>query len=294
MNSIRKQEGFQNQKSLIIPGNIIHQAVRHPLVRQLYITDIGFFPHAQYHYREREDGAQENILIYCVHGEGFVVINGQRHRVPENSALLIPQGQPHIYGSSEEKPWDIYWFHFKGESAGIYAGSKEQFSLLEVPLSGMPQLTGLFHSVYDTLAGGYTENNMIYVSQCFGYFMAILFYLPFHQQGSKDRQILYIESTTDYMKDNLGKILTLQDMAEHSKLSKSQLAHVFKEKTGYSPIDFFIHLKIQKACSCLDFSDMSVAEVAQMLGYEDPYYFSRAFKKVMGMAPSDYRKIKKG
>ena len=60
-------------------------------------------------------------------------------------------------------------------------------------------------------------------------------------------------------------------------------------KTGFSPIEYFNHLKVQKACQYLLFTDLRVKEIADKLGIEDPYYFSRMFSKLMGMSPGTYR-----
>ena len=64
-----------------------------------------------------------------------------------------------------------------------------------------------------------------------------------------------------------------------------------KKKTGLSPMDYYIKMKIQYACQLLSQSDLKIKEVAEKIGYEDPYYFSRLFKQVMNKSPKDYRKV---
>ena len=65
---------------------------------------------------------------------------------------------------------------------------------------------------------------------------------------------------------------------------------VFKEQTGHSPMDYFIQLKMQHACKLLAFRRDSIGQIGKELGYQDPYYFSRAFRKVIGMSPTEYRR----
>ena len=72
----------------------------------------------------------------------------------------------------------------------------------------------------------------------------------------------------------------------HSGLSKSHFMRVFKEQTGFSPMDYFIQLKMQHACMLLAFRQDSVSQIGTELGYEDQYYFSRAFSKTIGMSPT--------
>ena len=64
---------------------------------------------------------------------------------------------------------------------------------------------------------------------------------------------------------------------------------ITKKKTGYAPIDYFIRLKIQKACELLETTDQQVGEMGYSLGYPDIDYFSRLFKKVVGLSPRQYR-----
>jgi AraC-like DNA-binding protein len=65
---------------------------------------------------------------------------------------------------------------------------------------------------------------------------------------------------------------------------------MFSRKTGYSPLSYFSHLKIDKACEYLDFSKLKIKEISFALGYSDPYYFSKDFQKKIGLSPRNYRK----
>ncbi len=92
------------------------------------------------------------------------------------------------------------------------------------------------------------------------------------------------------MLDHLADKITVQQLAAQACLSEAHFAKQFQKKTGYAPIDYFIRLKMQKACELLSTSDLRIREIATALGYIDPYYFSRLFKKVMGVSPRAYRK----
>jgi AraC family transcriptional regulator of arabinose operon len=290
----KKMDGFSNEKLIILPRDIVNESSRNSLVKNLYITDIGFYPHAQYHYRERKEGSEQNILIYCVNGEGFVEINDERHKILKDTLFIIPKGKPHSYGSTIVGPWDIYWVHFNGELAESYLQSKDSITMIGLPGSTLTILTNLFDNIFDTLESGYTINNIIYANQCFGYFLASVFYMPYNKYTHEDKNIKHMKNSISFMEKNIDKSLSLEDLSTFVGLSKSHFNEVFKEKTGYSPIDFFIRLKMQKACSQLDLTDLSISEIALQVGYSDQYYFSRIFKKIMLKCPSDYRKIKKG
>jgi AraC-like DNA-binding protein len=78
-------------------------------------------------------------------------------------------------------------------------------------------------------------------------------------------------------------------LAEMANLSPSYFWALFRQKTGYAPIDFLIRLRMDQACHLLNRTKMTVNKIAVTLGYKDPLYFSRAFKSIHGVAPTLYR-----
>ena len=73
---IGKAEGFRDETYLIVPTESFTEYMAHPLIRAAYLTDVGFFPRAREHYREREEGADQYILIYCTEGKGIINATG--------------------------------------------------------------------------------------------------------------------------------------------------------------------------------------------------------------------------
>ena len=88
------------------------------------------------------------------------------------------------------------------------------------------------------------------------------------------------------MSKNTDQVINSVDIARTINLSPFHFYSVFKKKTGFTPIEYFNHLKVQKACQYLLFSDLRIKEIAYQLGIDDPYYFSRLFRKVMGTSPN--------
>jgi len=77
-------------------------------------------------------------------------------------------------------------------------------------------------------------------------------------------------------------------------MSTTHFAEQFRRRTGMAPGEYFIHLRLKHACRLLDTTSLSIREVGFKVGYEDPYYFSRAFSNLMGLSPRQYRKLNKG
>jgi AraC-like DNA-binding protein len=92
-----------------------------------------------------------------------------------------------------------------------------------------------------------------------------------------------------YIQNHLHEVITLGELAEVTHVSIPYLNYLFKHSTGYAPIEFFLKTKIQAAAKDLYFSDLPIKDIAITYGIEDPYYFSRLFKKIMGISPLEFR-----
>jgi len=98
-----------------------------------------------------------------------------------------------------------------------------------------------------------------------------------------------MEKVITYMLDNINVNLSLDQLSTYANISKYHFVRLFKNKTGYTPIDYFNRLKIQKACELLETSPAKINMISSSLGFSNPYYFSTAFKKIVGQSPQSYR-----
>ena len=101
----------------------------------------------------------------------------------------------------------------------------------------------------------------------------------------------YLNRVITYMRDHLQENLTLTRIAREAGLSESSLNAVFKECVKCAPMEYYINMKMDQACYLLCNTDMHIYQVAQYLGYDNQYYFSRAFKKVLGVPPKKYKEM---
>lgn len=291
------KDGFRGERAIVIPKLILDMIENDPLAALLHVTDIGYYPAAAYHYRERLEPIDQHVLIYCVDGEGFYTVRNHEYHVQANQFFVLPKGEPHRYGTGHLKPWTIYWLHFRGSVADAY------LSETLAPSDVTPGITSrigdrirIFEEMFSTLEAGYSIDNLRYVSSLLHAFLGSLRFLKqfrnavTHEAEQKDMTgaVIY------YMKENVEKHLSLNDLAGYSGYSPSRFSAIFKQKTGHSPLTYFNLLKIQKACHMLDHSDMKVTQISGKLGITDTYYFIRLFTKIMGMSPSRYRKTSKG
>ncbi|MCG3209527.1 MAG: HTH-type transcriptional activator Btr [Anaerolineae bacterium] len=271
-----------------IPRNVVAQHSRHPLLEGLHVISSGYFPHARRQYAERET-IDEYIIIYCVAGKGWFRAGGVSGQAARGDVLFILKDTCHVYGADTAEPWTILWAHFNGahvpyllEMAGV-SPEKPMVSIGE-----RLNIVTLFNDLLNTLQRGYSLYYLINAAAQIRQILCniALFNTYSPAAGARD---LNTENVISFMVENVTAACTLDDFAAHACMSRSHFSRRFHEKTGYAPVDYFIRLKIQKACELLETSDKTIGEISHDLAYKDQYYFSRIFKQVMGVSPKNYR-----
>ncbi|MCH2207750.1 MAG: AraC family ligand binding domain-containing protein [Lentisphaerales bacterium] len=112
---IFKKEGFARERLIVLPRNLRVQLAADPFVRQLYLTDVGLFPHAHNHLVERSRGTNEFVVQFCFDGEGFSSFAAKTYKVSAGQFFVLPPNQQHTYGSSGKSGWKVGWIHLLGE-----------------------------------------------------------------------------------------------------------------------------------------------------------------------------------
>ncbi|NBD24225.1 AraC family transcriptional regulator [Paenibacillus glycinis] len=292
----RKPEGFPEQKLYVLPAYQTEELARHPLTRGLFISDIGAFPHAEYHYRERPEGSDSHIFIYCFAGEGWIELDGRTQTVGEGTLAVIPAWAAHRYGASAQRPWSIYWFHLRGEHVADFLSlyGLDAAGPVRLPAVVQADWAAEFERAYALLTDKpYSLPVLVHVSQALG---QLLGRIGLGVGGSaRDRKRESdLERAIRYLGDRLAESVSLPELAAHTGLSKQHLIYLFNQETGFPPIEYFLRMKMQKAGQLLSLTGLTVKEIAASVGIPDPYYFSRLFKKRMGVPPTEYRSAPKG
>lgn len=291
------KEGFTGERSIVLPAMIQRLSESDTFLQQLHITDIGYYPHAMYHYRERPNGVEQYILIYCIKGSGWYSVLGKRHEIKEQQYFIIPQGEPHIYASNNDDPWTIYWIHFTGAMASFFGDNCYMpTSITTAKTSRIADRNNIFEEIFLTLSDNYSLDNLRYASSLLYGFLASFKYIKqFRNYNAQDTRLAnnnIVSAAVRFMNENIEKQLTLTQIADYIGYSTSQFSLIFKMKTGHSPLNYFNMLKIQRACKFLETTDLKINQICSKVGIDDSYYFSRLFSKTIGISPKQYRKAK--
>ncbi len=292
MTSLRiRRHGFAAQHMVVLPTPVRGEATRHALLRQLLVTDAGYFPRAQGHRVERPQGSATHLLLVCLQGRGWVRAK-DRITVQPGDVVWLAADQPHSYGADEEAPWTLVWAHFCGEEVLSWQhelgwSSGEAIWKVQVSPGAITDL-GLDH-VYSCLEKGYAVSNLLEASVALrSTFCALL--KAMQGVGVARSAAERTAVVRDLLVREYARPHRLKELATAACLSVPHFSLLFRQMTGYAPIDFLLRQRIKAACHPLDTTRESVATIAQRVGFSDPYYFSRCFRRIMGSSPLAYRR----
>ena len=163
--AIQLKDGFKGSRMIVLPTSVQKEMERGGVTSLLHITDIGYFPHARYHFRQRSEGVDQYILIYCTDGKGWIQCGETKHILQAGTFFIIPPGMPHTYGADDFDPWSIYWIHFTGTLAHTFGDGHDR--ICEISFAEDSRISNrldLFEEVYRSLEAGYSKAQLEYSS----------------------------------------------------------------------------------------------------------------------------------
>lgn len=290
---IQRRAVFADFRSVELPAETLRGLLRQPILRDLLVTRIGYCSRASGHFIPRPEGSLDHVLHYCVEGKGWCEIEGRRWIVPPQTVLLIPAGVPHCYGAVDRDPWSIHWIHFTGRSAGDYLkllGASGEMPIFHLPCSD--EILSAFEAAYQLMNGVHAHSFLVAASGVLARLLTMA-NLARHSVNPRSHTAeKNLKNTEIFMRENVGGRYSLQHFAQLAHMSPHHYCSLFKTRYGFSPIEYFNRLKINKARDLLARTALQVRQISRQLGFDDPYYFSRLFRKVVGVSPSDYRKMR--
>jgi AraC-like DNA-binding protein len=268
-----------------------------------FVTDAGFtrigpnspYPPARhpegYHFDwERGRVLQEFQVVYIPRGKGVFESEATgRREVPAGSVYLLFPGVWHRYAPEKETGWDEYWAGFDGEiprrllkkgfltpqTALVEFGEDE--SLLEIFL----QLIELVRAdaVGSQQIGGALVLQILARLHAFGLL---------RKAGPEEADPI-IRRAKCLLLENVDRSVSMEEIARELHVGYSRFRHMFRYGTGLSPAQYHLQLRIKRAAQLLEGSPLSVKEVAGRTGFDSASYFSRLFRKKMGLSPEQWR-----
>lgn len=233
-------------------------------------------------YNER--GREDYYLMYIVEGELLFALDGEDAIGKAGDFIIFPPGYKYKYTFSGIGVISYYFAHFTGSYVNELLSSLGTPELPKVCRAGSQKAVhDAFTAIFDAFA-----REDIYVSQKgAAYLQAALAAVlsPVEEGGKRER----LKKSLSYINAFYTKDITLAELAAMDNLSVSRYNALFREVTGASPVRYICALRINHACSLLETTDMGVGVIGESVGYADKHFFSKMFKKHVGVSPQKYR-----
>ena len=234
------------------------------------------------------------LLHYVLDGKGYYYVNDHKYTVTKNQGFLICPNVVTFYQADKDNPWTYLWLGIDGDKVTTYL---QAIDLNENNL--------IFDSEYASELKDYTLDMLKHhtTSASDSFKIEGLLYLFFSKLSKSCKAInsttedessnIYINKAIEFIQNNYHNQIKVTDIADYICLNRSYLTSIFQKNLKMSPQKFLMEFRITKAAELLYNTDLSIGNIAYSCGYNDPLAFSKAFKKIKGISPKEYRNNKK-
>ncbi len=234
-------------------------------------------------------GVRDHYLIhYIVSGKGVYTINHTVYELRAGDVFLVKPNQLISYSADRAEPWEYYWVGFNGVGANRLV--RELPFREECPVHHCQNTERIKKALLDIfLARGpepCSEARM--VGHLYLFAAALMQEARQLAPHALDSGAQHVLNAVKFIQFNYSHEIGIDEIARAVGISRSHLYRVFISSLGCSPIDYLTQYRIDEACALLKNSALSIAEIAVSVGFFDPFYFSRVFKKNVGVPPSRY------
>ena len=235
-------------------------------------------------------GLVSYLCFVVLDGEGKVEYEGKSYEIKAGDCVFIDCRKAYSHATSANL-WSLQWCHFYAPSlTAIYEKYKERGGRPVFHPDDPSQFTTILTDLY-SLASSSDYIRDMRINERLGSLLTLLMEESWHPESRKEsRKRMELADVKKYLDEHYTEKITLDTLAEKFFINKYYLTRIFKEAYGITINTYILSLRITKAKQCLRFTEMSVEEIGVTVGVEDVNYFSRSFRKVEGISPTEYRK----
>jgi AraC-like DNA-binding protein len=240
------------------------------------------------------------LILHIVDGKGVLKTGDRTFLARAGQGFIVPPETVHHYESTGAEPWAYFWFSFHGIKAEHFI-QKAGLSY-EQPVYTLEDKTGIFKTLRGYVELGWLHDSrpcseltkMKVLALLYQYFAQLTEAAVLKEQsagkGKEAHKEQYIKKAIQFIEMNFYKKISIADIAGYVGLNPSYLGQLFKQQIQLSPQQFLCRFRIDKAVQYMNNPAASIKEIARSVGYEDPYLFSRIFRQIKGMPPTEFRK----
>lgn len=238
----------------------------------------------------RPDGREDYQLLYIASGKTYFTFNGKRQLVSSGHMVLFQPRQEQNYEYfGEDKP-EVYWIHFTGSDVKYIL---QQYAIpLDEPVF-YAGFSSSFPSLFKKIVNELLTCRIGYQELLTMYFRQILLAAQRTRSEEKSNINAQMQEEIDYARryfnEHYNEPINIDEYASSRNMSICWFQRNFKKVTNQSPMQYIMNVRMNNAANLLETTNYSMKKISGIVGYENSLYFSRVFKKIIGMTPSEYR-----
>lgn len=230
------------------------------------------------------------LCFVVVEGAGGLVYEGKQYELNEGDVVFIDcrKGYSH---STDSNLWTLQWCHFYGASMpSIYEKYRERGGKSVFHSENKAQFTSILTELY-TLAASADHIRDVRMNEKLSGLLTLLMEQSWHPESSVlSKKRMELADVRAYLDEHYEDRISLDDLAARFFINKYYLTRIFKEAYGLTVNSYILSKRITRSKRLLRFSDMTIDEIAAAVGMSDANYFSRVFRKIEGVSPTEYRR----
>lgn len=243
---------------------------------------------------ERPNGRKDYQLLYIATGKGHFYFDGKERILTEGNMILYRPHEPQMYYYHASDKIEVYWVHFTGRDVEAVLkkyGLPETENIFYTGTS--PDYQCIYREMIQELQLCRANYEELLSLTLMRFFIMINRFIDEGKKSGSDIQN-EIERATHYFNENYNKPINIDEYAASRHISTCWFIRSFKQILKVTPMQYILSLRMANAQSLLETTEDSISEIAEAVGYDNPLYFSRIFRKNIGVSPSEYRKRSAG
>lgn len=234
-------------------------------------------------------GIRDHYLIHhVISGKGFYEVGGQSYALFAGDTFLVYPQTEITYYADKNDPWEYAWVGFNGSDAAIILKATDFSPEHPVIVSNHMGDSVKKHllGIYDARGNDFT-NSVEMTGRL--YQTLALFMKNATSTEQLNTSATYVQKGIAYISSNYSYSITIEDIAQYVGVSRSHLFRSFESVVNQSPKEYLTQFRLKQACYLLEHSSLSIAAIANSVGFDNGLYFSKTFHKYKGISPRDYR-----
>jgi len=236
---------------------------------------------------------RDHFVLHLIDaGRGVFESGGRRRELGPGQGFLLWPGAKARYQADRHAPWRYRWVGFNGAKATlIVAAAGLAPETPEFGAAGQAKkLVACQRRILAAAAGRGAARGLAETGALFELFAILAARSEGRPPPAPTRQECYIQRAMEFVERNHSRPVSVTEIARHAGIERSHLAHLFRQTLNSSPAAYVISVRLRKAAELLlGRPDLSVKEIAYSVGYGDPLFFSKSFKKLKGLPPLEFR-----